>query len=388
MSQPRIAVAYDCLYPINTGGGERVYRRIAELLVESGAEVTYITRRQWTDAADRPHAVFDIATVWHGEIHDASGTRTLRSAIGFAFGLFRHLIARRRDYDIVMVSALPVLNVIATAIALAGSGVFVVVDWLEVWPLRKYREYSGAIAGTIAFVLQWLGLRVGALRTVNSAFTRERARRYRRRDEPIVLGLLDLIAEGSGGASAASDRPYALFAGRHIPDKQLVELPAAIAWARRELPTLECVIAGDGPDTDEVRRRIAALGLDGVVQVVGRVDDADLVRLMAGASVLVNPSRREGFGLVVAEAASVGTPSVVVAGDDNAAAELVVDGRNGFVASSTAPADLGGAIVDAVRRGDALRASTSAWFSSERTTRNLRASVDEVLARYRASKAR
>ena len=47
---------------------------------------------------------------------------------------------------------------------------------------------------------------------------------------------------------------------------------------------------------------------------------------------LVNPSAREGFGLVVAEAAADGTPSVVVAGEDNAAAELVIDGVNGFVA--------------------------------------------------------
>jgi len=59
--------------------------------------------------------------------------------------------------------------------------------------------------------------------------------------------------------------------------------------------------------------------------------------------VLVNPSAREGFGLVVAEAASRGTPSVVVAGEDNAAAELVVEGENGFVAASVTPAALGGA---------------------------------------------
>ena len=51
-------------------------------------------------------------------------------------------------------------------------------------------------------------------------------------------------------------------------------------------------------------------------------------RCYAGApGVLVNPSAREDLGLVVAEAAAQATPSVVVAGEDNAAAELVARRR-------------------------------------------------------------
>ncbi|MGO4276628.1 glycosyltransferase, partial [Paenibacillus sp. TAF58] len=110
--------------------------------------------------------------------------------------------------------------------------------------------------------------------------------------------------------------------------------------------------------------------------------------LMASAAVLVNPSRREGFGLVVAEAAAAGTPSVVVAGEDNAAAELVHDGVNGFVARSVAADELGAAILEALDAGDGLRVSTRAWFESARETQNLGRSVDELLARYAAPSAR
>jgi glycosyltransferase involved in cell wall biosynthesis len=109
---------------------------------------------------------------------------------------------------------------------------------------------------------------------------------------------------------------------------------------------------------------------------------------MGSAAVLVNPSRREGFGLVVAEAAARGTPSVVVAGEDNASVELVHDGVNGFVAPSVAPADLGAAIVRALDAGETLRASTRDWFAGARETENLGRSVDELLARYEASRAR
>ena len=52
------------------------------------------------------------------------------------------------------------------------------------------------------------------------------------------------------------------------------------------------------------------------------------------------PSSREGYGLVVVEASARGVPSVVVAGGDNAATELIAPGENGLVAPSASPEDL------------------------------------------------
>ena len=56
--------------------------------------------------------------------------------------------------------------------------------------------------------------------------------------------------------------------------------------------------------------------------------------LIRTALCMALPSSREGYGLVVVEAAASATPSVVVAGEDNAATELVDEGENGFVAAS------------------------------------------------------
>jgi glycosyltransferase involved in cell wall biosynthesis len=50
------------------------------------------------------------------------------------------------------------------------------------------------------------------------------------------------------------------------------------------------------------------------------VEDADLAALYAGASLLVMPSRAEGFGLPVLEAMSLGVP--VVTSDDPAMREV------------------------------------------------------------------
>lgn len=380
MTDLRIAIAYDCLFPASTGGGERVYRRMADLFVERGAQVDYVTRRQW-DAAP-PAAPFRIVPVWSGSIYDPNGNRTTSSAVAFALALFRHFRAHRRDYDLVVVSALPVLNLFAVRAALLGRRTVIVADWLEVWPWRKWRSYTGAVVGTIAFVLQWLGLRVGRLQTVNSAFTAARVRRYRRGAHPVVLGLVDLAGDPAASLPAA-EPPFALFVGRHISDKRLETLPAALAVARRTHSQLRLIVVGSGPETDALRQAARSAAVEEVVEFRGRVDDAQLDGLLSAAAVLVNPSAREGFGLVVAEAAAHGVPSVVVAGEDNAATELIDEGVNGFVAASVAPVEFGEAIARAVSAGAGLRRSSGEWYERERVDRGLGASVDEVLRKLR-----
>jgi glycosyltransferase involved in cell wall biosynthesis len=199
-----------------------------------------------------------------------------------------------------------------------------------------------------------------------------------------VLGLIDVVPEiavDAAPSTSSSSAPFALFVGRHIADKQLGTLPDAVEFARASHPDLTLKIVGTGPETAAVRAAVEARGQQEFVSFEGRVSDEELMALMATASVLVNPSRREGFGLVIAEAAACGTPSVVVASEDNAAVELIDEGINGFVAFSTAPNTLGVAIQQAVNGGPSLRASTRQWFELARTTKGMAASVDVLLER-------
>jgi glycosyltransferase involved in cell wall biosynthesis len=85
---------------------------------------------------------------------------------------------------------------------------------------------------------------------------------------------------------------------------------------------------------------------------------------------------------VVVEAASRGTPSVVVADPDNAATELVEDGVNGVVAASASPDDLAAAILSVRRQGDALRRSTAEWFARNARRLSLESSLETVLTYY------
>ena len=82
------------------------------------------------------------------------------------------------------------------------------------------------------------------------------------------------------------------------------------------------------------------------------------------------------------EAAARGVPSVVVAGQDNAAVELVEDGVNGVVASTVDARALAAAIVQVQRNGPTLRASASEWFRSRQDLLALSGSLDHVIKAY------
>jgi glycosyltransferase involved in cell wall biosynthesis len=136
-----------------------------------------------------------------------------------------------------------------------------------------------------------------------------------------------------------------------------------------------------------VLREIEALRLEGVVTAPGFVDHDTLTERLRRALCLLHPSSREGYGLVVVEAAARGVPTVVVDGPDNAAVELISEGENGFVARSAEPDDLAAALVRAHAAGQELRERTAAWFAANARRLSLDASLEQVLASYRRSDA-
>jgi glycosyltransferase involved in cell wall biosynthesis len=148
------------------------------------------------------------------------------------------------------------------------------------------------------------------------------------------------------------------------------------------MPELRCEIFGDGPDRREVLRLIEQAGLDGEVVAPGFVEGERVDAALEGAMCMVLPSRREGYGLVVLEAAARATPSVVVRGPDNAATELVEDGVNGIVADSADAEALAAAILRVHERGAALRESTHAWFGRNLDRLSLESSLRTVARSY------
>jgi len=167
-----------------------------------------------------------------------------------------------------------------------------------------------------------------------------------------------------------------------IPEKRVPLLVEAIAVARNTIPHLRATIFGDGPEHGRIRERIDALALRDIVDLPGVVPEEQLTSSMAQALCIVQPSSREGYGMVVVEASARGVPAIVVAGDDNAAVELIERGCNGFVASLPDASSVSAAIVQCWRSGAALRTATREWYAKNAGRLSLQHSLDEVLDGY------
>jgi glycosyltransferase involved in cell wall biosynthesis len=313
-------------------------------------------------------------------VSDASGRRRILPPLVFGLGVLWHLLLHGRRYDAVHTATFPYFSLLAAAVAKPLGRYAVVVDWHEVWSRAYWRSYLGGVGGTVGALVQRLCARVPQRAFCFSRLHAGRLRGEGLRGEPTVLS-----GEYVGSLEApepAPARPVVVFAGRHIPEKRVPALLPAFAQARAAAPELRAEIYGDGPERPRVLAEIERLGLGEAVEAPGFVEHARVEEALRTALCMVLPSSREGYGLVVVEAAARGTPSVVVAGEDNAATELVDDGENGFVAASASADDLAAAILRVWRAGPALREATAAWFGANAERLSLEHSLETVLAAY------
>ena len=121
-----------------------------------------------------------------------------------------------------------------------------------------------------------------------------------------------------------STSPLFVALGRLVAHKRLDRLLAL--WERvRPRVGGRLVVAGDGPELPALRR---AAGVD--VELPGAVSEDEKLRLLSSAWALVHPAHHEGWGTVIMEAASLGTPTIGF--DVPGVRDSVVDGVTGVLA--------------------------------------------------------
>jgi glycosyltransferase involved in cell wall biosynthesis len=171
---------------------------------------------------------------------------------------------------------------------------------------------------------------------VPSAFARERLRELGaplpwERVRVLAPPLRPPSADEPGHTDGAASDPYALVVSRLAPEKGV---DVAIDACR--IAGMPLIVAGEGPEREALRERAQG----GEVRLLGRVEDAELERLRAGAAIALAPSRSaETFGLAVAEAMAAALP--VAASRVGALGELLAE--EDLVAAGDAQA-LAGAI--------------------------------------------
>lgn len=378
----RICLVYDCLFPHTVGGAERLYRNLAARLVAEGHSVTYLTLRQWERGADPGLEGVDVRVVGpRMALYTASGRRRILPPVVFGAGVLWFLLRHGRRFDAVHTASFPYFSLLAAGVARRRAGYRLVVDWHEVWSREYWDEYLGSFAGPVGWWVQALCARVPQRAFCLSELHAGRLRELGCRGAvTVVRGTYE--GPASVQVEPVEPEPFVVFAGRMIPEKQAPAVVDAVAEARKSFPGLRAAIIGDGPERHAVVNRVAELGLQDVIEVPGFVESSEVQAAFARAMCLLLPSRREGFGLAVLEAASHGTPSILVAGPDNAATELISEGENGYVAPSAIASDLAAEIARVRGGGMALRLTTAKWFAAHVAELSLSTTLDVLVSAY------
>jgi glycosyltransferase involved in cell wall biosynthesis len=376
-----ICIVYDRLYPWSIGGAERWYRGLAELLAKEGHKVTYLTTRQWPVGEEPNVPGVRVVGIAEDDALYTQGHRRVFPVLRFGLALGWHLVLHGRHFDAVHTSAMSSWSALA-----AGSLAYVwryrlVLDWWEVWTWAYWWRYLGLIAGTVGWVMQRQIAKLPHEPLAHSALHATRLRSLKGRHAVRV-------SRGSLPPAPVVDtprraEPLVVYAGRFIPEKQVPALVQALAQACARLPTLRAVLIGEGPDRLAARDMLRSTQLESRVSLPGFIGEEALADTLGRALCLVLLSRREGYGLVVVEAAALGVPSVVLHHPDSAASELIVEGVNGFTCASTDPGEVASAILRVHDAGDALRHTTLAWFRANAGTLTIEGSLPRILSAYR-----
>lgn len=168
-------------------------------------------------------------------------------------------------------------------------------------------------------------------------------------DELVSMGMLrdqchaipcPIVKETVVNVEEKEKQPTYIFVSRVVRMKGIEEVLKAFSFISREQRRAKLWIVGAGTDRyiEELQRMAKDYGIAEHVEFKGSVSEREKYTLMSKAHILLHASVKEGWGLVVLEAASVGTPAVVyhVAG----LRDVVHHDKTGVVVSTNSPRDM------------------------------------------------
>jgi glycosyltransferase involved in cell wall biosynthesis len=272
------------------GGAETWTREICRGLAARGHEVAVVTRGgPGLPPRDRLETI-DVTRV--------SGRR-----LAFARAIRARIRADRPDAVLAQYSALPGAVVAARRIGAPCVGIV-----HDVYGVAESVRIKGPVPGLArTFGLeQWLRVLPPDALLVPSAATATRlARLVSRRPITVIPAGADHLAQVE---RTARNGDQLLFVGRLVPQKGVGDIIDAVALLRARGVRCRVLVIGEGPARAGLEQRARTVG--DAVRFGGAVSDAELDRAIRDSLALILPSRREGWGLAVTEAASQGTPYI------------------------------------------------------------------------------
>jgi glycosyltransferase involved in cell wall biosynthesis len=281
--------------------------------------------RDWVDA-------LEVATMWTGGFPEP---------LTFSLRARRHLAARRSEFDVVHDNqtlgygllhglGLPLVTTIHHPITVDRRlDLAAAEDWKRRLSVRRWYGFirmQKRVARRLPSVLTVSGSSRDEI-TADLGVPAERIHTVPIGADTRLFSPDPAVAEVPGRIVTTSSAD--------VPLKGLVFLVEALAKLRARRPDAHLVVVGKRPEKGAVADAITAFGLEGAVEFVKGISDAELVDLIRSAQVACVPSLYEGFSLPAAEAMATGTALVATTGG----AIPEVAGPDGETCLSVPPGD-------------------------------------------------
>jgi glycosyltransferase involved in cell wall biosynthesis len=327
----KIAIVYDQIYPWSKGGVEKRIYEISKRLYNRGHEVHLFGIKSWNG-----EDVFSKeGIIYHGLIcgeptFNRRRRRSIKLPICFAKKLLENIT---NEFDVIEVESFPYLPFFAVLFKLKFRRRTLVVTWHEVWGTYWF-EYLGRFVGIFGFMLEKAMIMLSKHNISNSSHTKNKIQSYRTREVAV-------IPSGINGreieAAKKLDREYDIvYAGRLSKEKGVDLLIDSVYAAIRSGLNVKVCIIGDGPEKKKLADQVIKLGISKNINFLPYIEDSiELYSIFKSSRLFVSCSFREGLGLTVLEALSIGIPVIVTNSRLNASQSLVKNGLNGYVCEST-----------------------------------------------------
>ncbi|MFA5986241.1 MAG: glycosyltransferase family 4 protein [Parcubacteria group bacterium] len=329
----KIAFITESVYPYFFGGQEKMIYDYATMLSQHNA-VKVVTMKQWDGASTMIKDGVTYAGICPRlAIYKKNGKRNTLSSLWLGIKTFFWVLRSRED--ILLINVFPYFPLLFARLALffKTKKPIIIGSWAEYWGKgywQKYYPYHW-----------WMGvflerMSYGACDHILaiSHFTKEKiAHAFPDGKKDIaILPPAYIDAEAINSVPAQEKKYDMIYYGRIIAHKRVEHIVHIVEQFVSQHISVRALIIGNGPDKERISDMIKTKKLEDHIDLEDFVEDyATLITRIKSSKVMIQPSEREGFGITVAEANTCGLPVFVIAYPDNASAELVKNGVNGYV---------------------------------------------------------
>jgi glycosyltransferase involved in cell wall biosynthesis len=324
----KVAFVSDAIYPYNEGGKEKRIFEVTTRLSKKGYNIHLYCMKWWDGARNKEengvhlHAICKKYSLYSGK------RRSMIQALAFGLACLKLV---KEDFDIVEVDHMPFFPLFSLKFVCILKRKKIIATWHEVWGKDYWREYLGW-KGIFGFLVEKLSIFMpDEIISVSKHTT------HKLKDILNCRKKIYTIPNGNDFEKIQKIKPSerktdVIFAGRLLSHKNVDVLIKSIQLIKERNQKISCFIIGDGPEKKNLESLTKKLKLEKNINFLGFLENTDdIYAQMKSSKVFVLPSTREGFGIVVIEANACGIPVITIDHKDNAARDLITEGRNGFI---------------------------------------------------------